>query len=59
MILLSVKSCPSKIIIKNIVIETVVQVSKNNETGYIDSNYIGINGEGYRFKVRLRSIRRS
>jgi DNA-directed RNA polymerase II subunit RPB2 len=31
---------------------------KNNETGYIDSNYIGINGEGYRFaKVRLRSIR--
>ena len=31
---------------------------KNNETGYIDSNYIGINGEGYRFcKVKIRSSR--
>tara|TARA_B100000575_G_C23139512_1_gene662796 strand:- start:1561 stop:4968 length:3408 start_codon:yes stop_codon:yes gene_type:complete len=31
---------------------------KNNETGYIDSNYIDINSEGYRFcKVKLRSTR--
>jgi len=31
---------------------------KNNETGYVDSNYVGINGEGYRFcKVRMRSHR--
>ena len=31
---------------------------KNNETGYLDSNYIDINSDGYRFcKVRLRSPR--
>ena len=31
---------------------------KKNEGGYIDGNYIGINGDGYRFcKVRVRSIR--
>jgi len=31
---------------------------KKNETGYIDSNYIGINEDGYRFcKVRIRSPR--
>ena len=31
---------------------------KNNETGYIDSNYININGDGYRFcKVKIRSPR--
>lgn len=31
---------------------------KKNEGGYIDGNYIGINGDGYRFcKVRVRSPR--
>jgi DNA-directed RNA polymerase II subunit RPB2 len=31
---------------------------KNNETGYIDSNYVSINSEGYRFcKVKIRSPR--
>jgi len=31
---------------------------RTNEEGYIDSNYIGRNSDGYRFsKVRLRSIR--
>jgi len=31
---------------------------KNNEKGYIDSNYININSEGYRFcKVKIRSPR--
>jgi len=31
---------------------------KKNESGYIDGNYIGINGDGYRFcKVRVRSNR--
>ena len=31
---------------------------KKNETGYIDDNYVGINGDGYRFcKVRMRSIK--
>jgi len=31
---------------------------RNNETGYIDNNYIDRNGEGYRFaKTKLRSIR--
>jgi len=31
---------------------------KRNESGYIDSNYVGINGDGYRFcKVKLRSIK--
>ena len=32
---------------------------KNNEEGYIDSNYININSEGYRFcKVKIRSSRK-
>jgi len=32
---------------------------KNNESGYIDANYVGINGEGYRFcKVKVRSHRK-
>ena len=31
---------------------------KKNESGYIDSNYVGINGDGYRFcKVKIRSIK--
>ena len=31
---------------------------KKNENGYIDGNYVGINGDGYRFcKVRVRSPR--
>ena len=31
---------------------------KNNENGYIDSNYIDTNGDGYKFcKVRIRSSR--
>ena len=32
---------------------------KNNEEGYIDSNYININSEGYRFcKVKIRNSRK-
>jgi len=31
---------------------------KKNESGYVDSNYIGINGDGYRScKVKMRSIK--
>ena len=31
---------------------------KNNEKGYLDANYVNINGDGYRFcKVRIRSPR--
>ena len=33
-------------------------IIKKNETGYLDSNYVGINGDGYRFcKVKIRSIK--
>ena len=31
---------------------------KNNESGYVDKNYININGDGFKFcKVKIRSIR--
>ena len=31
---------------------------KNNESGYVDKNYVNINGDGFKFcKVKIRSIR--